>query len=277
MALGKRLAIRGRRCRPRRSFVLGLAHGVQAVAVLGPFESNAFDVFAGDPSGEGAGHFLSNHAQQTGVFVALVDAVARRLVDQRAQLGSVVGADATSRVADFPLASSSSWVHSPLSGASRTDRFRGLDSLAEMVCRGISTRRNIWTRVFLVGRPLRLGRSPGFTTAGYVTGSRVGHVWRRSSSHRSRRLSPRERIDSFSRFARRIAPTYEAALRFRNSDPGRGYPRSDHQFKMAPRELMRFWHPGEGRRRPCQPQWVGKDLDVRGADQAGLRMPVLFD
>ena len=43
-------------------FVLGLAHGIQAVAILGPLQAHAIDIFAGKLCAEGACHLFANHA-----------------------------------------------------------------------------------------------------------------------------------------------------------------------------------------------------------------------
>jgi len=62
----------------------GFADGVQAIAVLGPLEADAFDIIASEPRVKWADHFLADRAQQSGVLIALIHAVAGRLVNQGA-------------------------------------------------------------------------------------------------------------------------------------------------------------------------------------------------
>jgi hypothetical protein len=69
--------------------VPGFAYGVESVAFPGPFESQAFDVFAGEPGGKGANDFLANRAEKAGVFIALVDAIAGCAGDECLELLSV--------------------------------------------------------------------------------------------------------------------------------------------------------------------------------------------
>src|SRR5271163_4610169 len=86
MALGPRLDPLKRANVDNMCLALGLADRVQAVAVFRPLEADALDLFTGDSGRERANHFFSNHAQQTGVFITLVNAVAGCLVDQVTEL-----------------------------------------------------------------------------------------------------------------------------------------------------------------------------------------------
>lgn len=66
-------------------FAFALADCVESIAVLGPLEANTLYFFTLNSRAKGTGDLFANHAQQSGVFVALVNAIARRLVDQGAK------------------------------------------------------------------------------------------------------------------------------------------------------------------------------------------------
>ena len=83
-------------------FAFGLADGIQTIAVLGPFKADAVYFFAINPRPEWADHFLADHAQQTSVFITLVDAVTGCLIDQCSKLLRSPRLGAFSNVADLP-------------------------------------------------------------------------------------------------------------------------------------------------------------------------------
>ena len=122
MALGEWLDPFERTDVNHKCLVLGHANGVQSIAVLGPLEAEALDIFTGNSRGEGADHFLADHAQQTGMFVTFVDAVA--VLPGRSAHEAFFGRVGWVRRRGSKtslVASSSSWVHSPLlvSGSDR--------------------------------------------------------------------------------------------------------------------------------------------------------------
>ena len=66
------------------------ANGIQAVAVLWPFETDAIGILALHAGGKRADDLLLDHAQKSRVLVALVVAVGRGLIDQGADPGMVI-------------------------------------------------------------------------------------------------------------------------------------------------------------------------------------------